>query len=1465
MAGLTAAGIVATPFTVVASATTSDPVADGAISEEDFALEQARVSGQPYELESARTETTDTWALPDGSWSVKRHGTAVRVLRNDVWIPTDPTLVRGTDGSVRPKASLVDVTFSGGGTAPLLSGVKEGRKLTLNWPTALPEPTLAENVATYPEVLPGVDLQLKAEVEGFSQLLVVKTAEAAQNPALESLKLKFGTVGLNVAKDAETGSITATDPAGQAVFTSPSPLMWDSSTASSATQPAGASAMLATAEDTPSEPPAPSDTFEPPPGSNDAAMQTTVSGDTLEIKPDQALLDEATTEYPVYIDPSWAWGERQNWTRVYKKYPGTSFWNSTDPIRVGYEAQTGGSDRISRSFLQLDTSDVMGADVKRATFRIKNIWSWSCQASPVQLWHTQDITSKTNWGNQPNQISQLDTVNDAKGWSKDCAAGNLEFDLTAKVRTRAKEGPKGQGKASITLGLYAEDETDTYGWKKFDPKTATLEIVYNNPPKRPFNLGTFPKTDCATGGTIGNTRVSLHATTDDKNAGNLKAEFRLYKAGSSTPVATETLPALKGKVTTWPVPDILVPTGDYTWNVVARDQDGALSPVSPTCKFSVDRTRPSFPPTITSAQFPNGEKGWPASGTGKARSTGDFVFGPNTVPDVAQYHYWTDTDPEVTPVSPGVPVKITPPSYGPHFVYAFSIDKAGNRSDTATYIYYASRSAERDKPYDLNGDGSRDIWAVDGNGTLLTYASQGNGEFNNATNGGGSFADKQVTTFGDWGQDGYNDLVSLEYSEVDKKKKIWVYPNNGLGRIDPDRRVELQVTCPVKDEISDEMGCPGEATWSGDDHWYNADQLASPGDINGDKQPDLLVKQGKLLWAYYGNRATNDLDLGFTKSPSLVGGTDWDKFTVITPGDVTGDGLPDLWLRDDANGDILTAWAKKAPDGSVDTATWGLPGSRWKIGGGVTKAAYPVIGSVGDMTVDPAEDTWPDLWARKASDNTLIGWRGQAPDAVTGIQFAPRFTIDGVTGGAYIPSGTTIESGKSYSSNSATLTMQTDGNLVVTSKAGKALWSSGTAGKIGAKAVMQSNGNLVVYSADGATALWQSHTTAPDGYALLQDRGSLVIYNAAGQSKWSTNTVVRHDYDGDGRSDMGAWYLAPDGKSSLNSFLTNSDGSFRAPLKSYESMAGSWNVTRMQFATGDYNGDGRGDMAALYDYGDGVVKLFTALGKAGGGFNNPFASWSSGKGGFYSSSMTLQSGDFNGDGRDDLMAWYSYWSGNDTLFTFTSNVQGGFNAPFSSYQLQAGWWDVNQSQFATGDFNGDGRDDLAALYGYSDGKLKMHTFLALPNGGFQGSVTSWAGDATTWGSFGRTKLHAGDFNGDGIDDALFWYDYADGHDAMFTLPGSSARDGKFGSSTKGFESASGNWTYGQMKIVPGDYDGDGRDDMGNMYGYADGKVGMWTHISTSAGGFNPGKPGWTEPTNWVWSRGTFLRPYNPSN
>ncbi|WP_257134136.1 trypsin-like serine protease, partial [Streptomyces sp. st140] len=134
---------------------------------------------------------------------------------------------------------------------------------------------------------------------------------------------------------------------------------------------------------------------------------------------------------------------------------------------------------------------------------------------------------------------------------------------------------------------------------------------------------------------------------------------------------------------------------------------------------------------------------------------------------------------------------------------------------------------------------------------------------------------------------------------------------------------------------------------------------------------------------------------------------------------------------------------------------------------------------------------------------------------------------DNIKIGSRLSPGQRLSSGDSLVSASGALSMQSDGDLVIVSNAGKTLWSTRTGGNAGATARFDTSGNLVVRNAADTATLWESKTSAANGSVVLTDRGNLVIYNAQQQSLWSSGTAIRHDYNGDGRSDVGAWYAFP--------------------------------------------------------------------------------------------------------------------------------------------------------------------------------------------------------------------------------------------------------------------------------------------------------------------------------------------------
>ncbi|QRV39068.1 VCBS repeat-containing protein (plasmid) [Streptomyces californicus] len=481
-----------------------------------------------------------------------------------------------------------------------------------------------------------------------------------------------------------------------------------------------------------------------------------------------------------------------------------------------------------------------------------------------------------------------------------------------------------------------------------------------------------------------------------------------------------------------------------------------------------------------------------------------------------------------------------------------------------------------------------------------------------------------------------------------------------------------------------------------------------------------------------------------------------------------------------------------------------------------------------------------------------------------------------------IPMGTTLANGQSLTSRGSKLTMA-DGVLSITSGvgAGKVLWNAGTSGHPNAKAVMEPSGNLAICAVADTAAdldacaadttktkrLWSTAvpatTAGPNnaaasfgGYALLHNRGSLVLYNVKGQSLWSSGTAIRHDYNGDGRSDLATWYDYADGGDALHTMLAGPTGGFGEPAKSFSVGPDKYWADHMKFTTGDFNGDGRGDVAAFYGYDDGRVNLSTWLSKADGGFNTPTTSWSVPAGEWSFGRMTPRSGDFDGDGRDDIAVWYDYADGRDRLWTFTANQQGGFNDPFASWTGPETGWTASKSKLVIGDFDADGRDDMAALYDYGDTTVKLWTLLTEPNGGFQEPFQSWTD--TTWGDWARTGVHAGDFNGDGRDDVAAWYDYADGHDGLHTFTSLSTKDGSFQKPTAAWSTEAGRFWYPSMKMAAGDYNGDGRDDLAAVHDYTDGSMKMWTWTAKTDGTFNSPLGSWNPATGWNYDRLTLI-------
>lgn len=197
MAALMVSALPVLPMAVPASAAANKTSADAVGGA--TASARAQASGEPVEVTADRTEYSITKANPDGTFTLTQSASPQRVHADDgSWDPVDTTLVRRPDGTVGPKSTVVNLSFSGGGNDAMVKLGSERGTLRLNWPGRLPEPRLDGAKAVYAEVIEGVDLELTATAEGYREVLVVKSAEAAADSALERIQLPVSSPDLQV-------------------------------------------------------------------------------------------------------------------------------------------------------------------------------------------------------------------------------------------------------------------------------------------------------------------------------------------------------------------------------------------------------------------------------------------------------------------------------------------------------------------------------------------------------------------------------------------------------------------------------------------------------------------------------------------------------------------------------------------------------------------------------------------------------------------------------------------------------------------------------------------------------------------------------------------------------------------------------------------------------------------------------------------------------------------------------------------------------------------------------------------------------------------------------------------------------------------------------------------------------------------------------------------------------------------
>jgi len=368
----------------------------------------------------------------------------------------------------------------------------------------------------------------------------------------------------------------------------------------------------------------------------------------------------------------------------------------------------------------------------------------------------------------------------------------------------------------------------------------------------------------------------------------------------------------------------------------------------------------------------------------------------------------------------------------------------------------------------------------------------------------------------------------------------------------------------------------------------------------------------------------------------------------------------------------------------------------------------------------------------------------------------------------------------------------------------------------------QTNNFVGDYNGDGAADL-SGYAGNGQWHTCLSTGGGFSCAMYAGHGGGQTNNFVG-DYNGDGAADMagyagnGQWHVT-----------TTAIGQY-------------------QTFDGDFDGDGRSDLATVSKNGSGGWASWVAIERStGGGFAS--TTWAATtpahmrNGGSFRDYRTF-SGDFDGDGKSDLATVSATGGGGwADWIAIERSTGGGFASgawPAATPAHMRNGGAHKDYQTIPGDFDGDGKTDLATISKNGGGGWADWIAIERSTGGGFASA-AWL--ATTpahmrnGGAVADYVVVPGDFNGDGRTDLATvsrnggggWADWI----AVELSTGAGFSSRTWAAATPAHMRNGG--SHKDYVVIPGDFNGDGRTDLATVTKNGGGGWGDWIAVELSTG------------------------------
>ncbi|NTW14217.1 MAG: hypothetical protein HGA31_04280 [Candidatus Moranbacteria bacterium] len=590
----------------------------------------------------------------------------------------------------------------------------------------------------------------------------------------------------------------------------------------------------------------------------------------------------------------------------------------------------------------------------------------------------------------------------------------------------------------------------------------------------------------------------------------------------------------------------------------------------------------------------------------------------------------------------------------------------------------------------------------------LSFTAPGMGNSGTAITGSAGENFSSAMTTGDFNSDGRMDLASSCGNS-----KICIYYNDGLY-------------------ASNSTGA--DVVISGNSYITGAVYALVAGDFNSDGRTDLAY--GDEFWSASGRVSIISQGVGgvwpsdadtaeATITNGVVNGSNGGEWfgTQLVSGDFNADGKTDLvvgsygYPEGAGSGRAYVyyqdgAWPS-ASTGADAIMTGTTAGDRF--GGGYEFGTAHYL-AAGDFNADGKADL-------------AVGAPGDYTDTLDGyayVFYGGSITTENASGADVVLSGATAEE---FGSSVAMGDFNSDGKTDLA--VGASGYSSGT-------------GQVYIFY----------------GGSVVTEDSSGADVSIAGDGENFGTTLAAGDFDADGWGDLAVASYANYAKGMV--YLFRGDGSIPVSAATADvNITGENNSDYfgITLVPGDFNADGKTDFAVgaqqyvtdnggrvYIFYNDGSypslavnadVKMTgeTSVDIFGAGFNGADA---------------LGAGDFNGDGKTDLVAGSAFHNaGHGRVYIFYNDGSYPSSATSADVKIDSTSTAMFGEQFASGDFNADGKTDLAAC-GFYNTRIFYNDW-SYPADESQADFS--IPDTT----YGYTTLVAGDFNGDGKTDLVMGY------------------------------------------------------------------------------------------------------------